>query len=158
MGGVGSFTGVVSIEWTFLDSRIQSQYEQEQRLGQVFTTCASLAVLITCIGLFGLSAFMTAQRSKEIGVRKVVGASVRSIVVLLSGEFSRLVIAANLIAWPLAWYTMDQWLGGFAYRIEFGVGTFAISGCVAMGVAWTTVAWQTLRAAQSDPVDALRSE
>ena len=139
----------------FMDSDYQQFYEQEQRLSGLYTGFTVLAILIACLGLFGLASFVTALRTKEIGVRKVMGASVPSIVVLLSKEFTRLVLVACLIGFPIAWYAMNSWLQEFAYATEIGWGVFALSGISALVIAWLTVSYQSIRAATADPVKSL---
>jgi len=108
--------------------------------------------------LFGLTAFMVERRSKEIGIRKVMGASVMNVTVMLSKEFTWLVVAANGVAWPIAWLAMGRWLEGFAYRIELGIGMFLLGGVATLLIAWLTVSWQAVRAALANPVEALRYE
>lgn len=117
-----------------------------------------LAVVIACLGLYGLAAFSAEQRTKEIGIRKVLGASVKNLVGLLSKEFLRLVIIANIIAWPLAWYAMNQWLQNFAYRINIAWWVFVLAGGLALLIALLTVAYQAIKAAVANPVKSLRYE
>lgn len=142
----------------FVDSDYQQFYEQEQRLGNLYTGFTILAIIIACLGLFGLASFVTAMRRKEIGVRKVMGASVPSIVRLLSREFTVLVLVACAIGFPIAWYAMDMWLAEFAYATSMGWFVFVGSGAIALGIAWLTVSWQSIRAATADPVKSLRYE
>jgi putative ABC transport system permease protein len=136
----------------------QSLYESEQRQSQLFIIFAGLAILIACLGLFGLATFNAAQRVKEIGIRKVLGASVPSILGLLSREIVVLIIVSNVIAWPVAWYFMSEWLNGFAYHVEMNVFAFIISALAAIAVALVTVSTQTIRAARSNPSATLRYE
>lgn len=145
-------------EYSFLDETFAALYRMDERQGQVFGIFAALAVLIACLGLFGLAAFTAEQRTKEIGIRKVLGASVAYIVVLLSKEFTWLVIIANGIAWPLAYYAMRRWLENFAYRIELELEVFVLGGLLALGIACLTVSIQAIKAALSNPVNALRYE
>jgi putative ABC transport system permease protein len=145
-------------EYSFLDERINAQYKAEQQIGQIFTLFTSLAIFIACLGLFGLAAYTTEQRAKEIGIRKVLGASAWGVVVLLSKDFLKLVLIANLIAWPLAWYVMSRWLQDFAYRITPDVWVFILAGIVAAITALLTVLYQALKAAHTNPVESLRSE
>jgi putative ABC transport system permease protein len=145
-------------EYSFLDERFDQLYRAEERQGQIFGTFALLAIFVACLGLFGLASFTAEQRTKEIGVRKVLGASVANIVALLSKEFLLLVGVANLIAWPVAYYAMSRWLQDFAYRIELGPGTFVLGGAVALAIALLTVSYQAIKAAQANPVEALRYE
>ena len=142
----------------FVDSDYQKFYEQEQRLGNLYTGFTILAIIIACLGLFGLASFVTALRTKEIGVRKVMGASVPSIVVLLSREFTVPVLIACAIGFPVAWYAMTAWLAEFAYATSMGWFVFVGSGLMALTIAWLTVSWQSIRAATADPVKSLRYE
>ena len=142
----------------FLDDRIAAQYRKETRLGQIVLVFALLAVLVACLGLFGLAAFTAQRRTKEIGIRKVLGASVGSIVMLLSKEFVLLVAAALVVAGPLGYLAMNQWLEDFAYRIELGPGLFLLAGALALLIALGTVSYQAIRAATADPVKSLRYE
>jgi putative ABC transport system permease protein len=144
--------------YSFLDEGWAAMYRAEQRQGQTISAFAILTILVACLGLLGLAAYVTERRTKEIGIRKVLGASVPSIVVLLSKEFTCLVLVANLIAWPLAWYAMHRWLESFAYRIELGPGVFVLGGVLALLIAWLTVSFQAIRAARANPVEALRYE
>lgn len=142
----------------FIDDTIQKFYEQETRTAKLANTATGLAIFISCLGLFALASFTAIQRTKEIGVRKVLGASVRSIVVLLSKEFLLLVAIAFLIAAPLSWYVSQQWLDKFAYRMDVGVWIFAVAGIASVVVAFITVGYQALRAAVVNPVESLRYE
>ncbi|MCF0073345.1 ABC transporter permease [Dyadobacter sp. CY261] len=144
--------------YSFLDERFNKMYESEMRIGKLFGIFASLAVVIACLGLFGLAAFTTIRRTKEIGVRKVLGASVLSIVSLLSKDFVKLVAIAILIASPLAWYGMDQWLSDFAYKVNIEWWVFVLAGAMAVGIALLTVSFQSIKAALVNPVKSLRSE
>jgi len=152
------FIPALPFQYSFLDDEFDAMYRSEQRLGRLFNAFALLAVLVAALGLLGLAAFTAQQRTKEIGIRKVLGASVSGIVVMLSGDFVRLVIVAFVIASPLAWFAMDDWLSAFAYRIEVGPGIFIVAGLIALGIALATVSWQAVRAALANPVDSLRSE
>ena len=142
----------------FADENYNKQYQSEQQYGQVFVIGSALAIFIACLGLFGLAAFTTEQRTKEIGIRKVLGASVGSIVALLSKDFLRLVLVAIVIASPLAWYAMHQWLQDFAYKIDIEWWVFALAGLLAVGIALLTVSFQSVKAALMNPVKSLRSE
>ncbi|MDQ4139035.1 MAG: hypothetical protein M3142_00790 [Bacteroidota bacterium] len=128
------------------------------RLGRIFATFACLAIFIACLGLFGLASFTTEQRTKEIGIRKVLGASVGNIMVMLSKDFVKLVLLANLIAWPVAWYGMSQWLQDFEYRTDISWWIFGIAAGAALLIALATISVHSLKAAVSNPVTALRSE
>lgn len=145
-------------EYTFLDEQFAQQYRSEQIFGKVFSLFTFLSIFITCLGLFGLAAFMAEQRTKEIGVRKVLGASVASIVALLSQDFLKLVLIALVIASPIAWYAMNQWLQGFAYKIDIEWWMFAGAGLLAVVIALLTVSFQSIKAALTNPVKSLRSE
>ncbi len=145
-------------EYYFVDDDFQRLHRADQQLGQVFTSFAALAMLIACLGLFALASFTTEQRTKEIGVRKVLGASVPQVVALLTRDFTRLIMVAFLIAAPAAYVLMQRWLEDFVYRIDLQLWTFAAAGIAALFVAWATVAYQTFRAANTDPVRALRYE
>ena len=145
-------------EYEFLSVEYQKLYEAEQKQGQLFTIFSGLAIIIACLGLFGLATFNTLQRVKEIGIRKVLGASVPHILTLLSKEIIILVLIANLIAWPLSWYFMDKWLDGFAYKIDLGAGVFLVATIIAVLIAVITVSSQTLKAALTNPANTLRYE
>jgi len=145
-------------EYEFLSMQYKSLYEAEQKQGQLFIIFASLAILIACLGLFGLATFNATQRVKEIGIRKVLGASVPSILGLLSKEIVILIVIANLIAWPVAWYFMDKWLGSFAYHIDMDVIAYLLAGVLAVLIALITVSTQTIKAAMSNPANTLRYE
>jgi putative ABC transport system permease protein len=147
-------------DFYFLDSVFDRLYRSEARQRQLFGVLSGLAVFIACLGLFGLAAYAAEQRTKEIGIRKVLGASTPGIVRLLSGEFTRLVLAANLLAWPAAYLAMNRWLGGFAYRIELAsqLGWFLLAGVLSVVVAWLTVGFQAVKAAVADPVRSPRYE
>ncbi len=144
--------------FSFLDQNYQSLYQSEMRLGKIYGIFTGLAILVACLGLVSLVAFLAEQRTKEIGIRKVLGASITSVVTLLSGDFIRLVLIAMLIATPSAWYVMNKWLQGFVYRVELQWWMFAIAGLTAILVAALTVSGQSLKAAMADPVKSLRSE
>ncbi len=146
------------IEFHFVSDQIQRQYRSEQRLGYLFIIFATLAIFIACLGVFSLAGFMAEQRTKEIGIRKVLGASVPSIIGLLSKEFVQLVIVAMLIASPIAYFAMNRWLQDFAYRVEIGWWVFALAGGVALLIALLTVSTQAVKAALANPVEALRYE
>ena len=144
-------------EYEFLDQRFGELYRAENTRGTLFTTFAGISIFIACLGLFGLASFTITQRSKEISVRKVLGASVGGIVGLLSKEFVRLVLIALVPAIPLAWYFMDRWLQDFAYRTGIGADVFLIAGLLALGIALATVSYQAIRAALANPVNSLRN-
>lgn len=144
--------------YSFLDQSFDRMYRQEQRIGKVVLTFAVLAVLIACLGLFGLATYIAEQRTKEIGIRKVLGASVLNIVALLSKDFVKLVLFSFVIAAPVAWWAMDNWLQGFAFRINLSWWIFAITGLTALLVALMTLSFRAIRAALANPTRSLRTE
>jgi len=145
-------------EYHFLDEAYDKLYRTEQRMGTLFNYFTVLAILISCLGLFGLASFMAEKRTKEIGIRKVLGASLSGIVVLLNKQFIKWVLIANLVSWPIAYYAMSKWLQGFAYRINLGLGTFALAALVALVISVMTVSYQSVKAALTNPADSLRYE
>jgi len=148
----------VPFEYSFLDSEVQKQYEKEIVLSRIINSFTLVAILISCLGLFGLAAFSAEQRSKEIGIRKVLGSSVTGIVQLLSKDFLILVIVSFVIATPIAWYGMSKWLQAFAYRIPLSWWMFALAGLLAMFIALFTVSFQAIKAALMNPVKSLKTE
>jgi len=142
----------------FLDSQFDSLYRSEENLGKIFTSFTLLAILISCLGLFGLAAFMAQNRTKEIGIRKVLGASIPSIAMMLSQEFTKWVVISSIISWPVAYFVMKQWLQNFAYRTSMGLGIFILSSFGALILAILTVSFQSVKAATANPVDSLRYE
>ncbi|MDX1531526.1 MAG: FtsX-like permease family protein, partial [Rhodothermales bacterium] len=153
-----AFASGYAFEYQFLDEDFDRAYRAEEQLVQRFGFFAAVAIFIACLGLFGLAAYTAQQRTKEIGVRKVLGASVANVVVLISKDFARLVLVALLVATPLAYLAMDRWLEGFAYRVGIGPGVFVLAGAAALAIAFLTVSYHAVRAATADPVQALRSE
>jgi putative ABC transport system permease protein len=147
-----------SFDYEFLDSHIQSLYTAEQHTASTATIFSLLAIFVACLGLFGLAAFIAEQRTKEIGIRKVLGASVPGITKLLTGDFLKLVILSILIASPIAWYVLNKWLMGFSYRIHLNAWAFVIAGFTAVLFALLTISWHAIRAAIANPVTSLRSE
>jgi putative ABC transport system permease protein len=145
-------------EYHFLDEEYDTMYRAEQRIEKIFGTFAIVAILLACLGLFALAAFTTVQRTKEIGIRKVLGASVASITALLSSEFVKMVLVALAIAIPVAWYAIEQWLQDFAYRIAIQGWVFALAGLVAIFITMVTVSFQTIKAALANPVESLKNE
>jgi putative ABC transport system permease protein len=145
-------------QFNFLDERFDKLYESEQKQGSIFVSFACIAIFIACLGLFGLSAFAISQRIKEIGIRKVLGANATGIVALLSKDFLRLVVIAAVIAFPIAWYAMHDWLKDFAYRISIEWWVFLMAGILAALIALITVGFQALKAAIANPVKSLRTE
>ena len=148
------------VQWQFLDDRFDALYRSEERQAQMFGVFSAFAIFVATLGLFGLASFTTERRTKEIGIRKVMGASVKDVVWLLTTDFTKLVLVANIIAWPVAYYFMNDWLSRFVYRAPFGewAWLFVASALAALTVAWFTIALQARRAANSRPVLALRYE
>ncbi len=146
------------VTYGFVDQDLEAQYRAEQRTGSIVLYFSILAVLISCLGLFGLAAFTAEDRTKEIGIRKVLGASVAGITGLLAKDFLKLVVIAVALATPVAWYFMQQWLADFAYRIEIQWWMFAVAGLMALAIAFLTVGFQSVKAALANPVQSLRSE
>jgi putative ABC transport system permease protein len=144
--------------YSFLDEEYDNLYKAEQKQGMLFRLFAGLAIFIACLGLFGLVTYTAEQRTKEIGIRKVLGASVPGLVHLLSKEFTLLVLVALVAAIPVAWWAMEQWLSNFAYRIDIGVGIFIIAGLIALAIAWLTVSYQSIKAAMANPIESLKNE
>ncbi|UFH54213.1 ABC transporter permease [Spirosoma sp. KNUC1025] len=144
--------------YEFMDEEFNKLYAAETRTGRIFSVFAFLSIFLACLGLFGLSAYTTAQRTKEIGVRKVLGASVFSIVGLLSKDFLKLVVIAIVVASPVGWYAMNRWLRDFTYRIDIDWWVFALAGLLAVGIALLTVSFQSIRAALMNPVKSLKTE
>jgi putative ABC transport system permease protein len=145
-------------DYKFLDDNLQSLYESEQRTGKIVTAFAVLSIFIACLGLLGLVFFITEQKKKEIGIRKVLGSSTTGIIIMLSNEFVKWVLMANLIAWPIAYYFMNNWLQDFAYRINISLWIFIISGLSALFIAITTVIFQAIKAAIANPIESLKYE
>jgi len=145
-------------EYSFFDEVFDRAYHTEQRMVQIFSSFAILAIIIACLGLFGLTAFATEQRKKEIGIRKVLGASISGIVTLLSKEIVKWILIANLIAWPLAYYFINKWLLSFAYRIELTPGMFLLAGILALVIALVTISLQSVKTAVANPVESLKYE
>ena len=148
----------VPFNYYFLDDNLNTLYQAEERMGTLFQYFTFLAIFIACLGLYGLILFSAERKTKEIGIRKVMGATVQNVVILLSKEFIILVIFANFIAWPVAWYAMNKWLQNFAYRIDLTIWPFLLAGLAALLIALLTVSWQAIRAATANPVEALRYE
>ncbi len=145
-------------QYSFLDEENAAQYANDQRWKQIIMYAASLAILICCTGLFGLAHFAAQQRVKEIGIRKVLGATVANITALLSKDFLLLVMLAIIIASPIAWYCMHTWIENFAYRITIGWQVFSIAGVTSLSIALCTVGYQAIKAARQNPVESLRAE
>jgi len=152
------YNPVYSFEYTFADDDYYRKFKEEQRSRRLFTIFSGLTIFISCLGLLGLVSYAAEQRSKEIGVRKVLGASVNSIIRLMSSDFIKLVFIAIVIATPIAWWTMNKWLEDFTYRIGVQWWLFVLSGLMAMAIALLTVCFQAVQAARTNPVDSLRDE
>ncbi len=147
-----------AFEYSFLDEDFGRLYKVEMRLGKIFSIVTALAIFIACLGLFGLAAFMAEQRTKEVGVRKVLGATVLNIVFMLSTEFSKWVLLANIIAWPVAYYAMNRWLQDFAYRTGIKAWVFPLAAIMAFGIALLATSFQAVKAALANPTETLRYE
>jgi len=145
-------------EYRFLDDKIAGFYKQERQLAQLYEIFAAIAIFLSCLGLYGLALFMAVQRTKEVGIRKVLGASAEKIVYLFSKEFIMLISIAFAIAAPLAWYFMHNWLQNYAYRIIISWLLFAEGGLVAVIIALSTISFQLFKAASANPVKSLRSQ
>jgi putative ABC transport system permease protein len=145
-------------EYSFLDQNIQKQYDEDKRISRIISSFGLIAMIICSLGLYGLSSYMAERRFKEIGIRKVMGASVQQIVTMMSTEFVKLVLIAFVIAVPVAWYGMSKWLEGFAYRVEISWLVFALAGFIALVIALLTVSFESIKSAMGDPVKSLRSE
>ncbi|MYA76770.1 MAG: FtsX-like permease family protein [Gemmatimonadetes bacterium] len=147
-----------AMEISFLDANLEQLYSAEQRLGSVFIAGAALSMLIACLGLLGLSSYMAEQRTREIGIRKVLGATISNVIVLLSGDFTKLVLLAFVIGAPVGYFAMGAWLEDFPYRVELGIGVFVLAGLVALIISWLTVGYQAFKAATANPADAVHGE
>ena len=145
-------------QFSFLDDSFDAQYRADEKLSKIFSYFSILAIFIACLGLFGLASYMAEQRTKEIGIRKVLGASISEIVKLLTKEFSKWVLAANIIAWPVAYYAMNKWLEGFAYRVGMKISTFLLAAIVTLAIALLTVSYKAVCSAKADPANSLRYE
>jgi putative ABC transport system permease protein len=145
-------------EYSFLDEDYDRLYMNENQTRKLFSIFSFLAIFIACLGLFGLASFIADRKTKEIGIRKVLGASVPGIVKILNTSFVKWVLIANLIAWPIAWYIMNRWLQNFAYRIDLTWWMFVLAAVLALFIALVTVSFQTVKAALKNPVDSLRYE
>jgi putative ABC transport system permease protein len=147
-----------AFESFFFDDYFENLYRAEENFGKTIGYLTVLAIVISALGLFGLSFFIMERRTKEIGIRKVLGASVPRIVAMLSREFTRWALLANIVAWPVAWYATNKWLQNFAYRIEISWWIFALAGSLALVIALLTVSYQAVKAAIANPVESLRYE
>ena len=146
------------MSFSFLDDRFNNTYQSEQKTGTILGIFAGLTIFVACLGLFGLVTFTAEQRTKEIGVRKVLGATITGIVSLLSKDFLKLVFIAFIIASPVAWFIMNKWLQDFAYRINISWWMFAVAGFIVIIIALLTVSSQAIKAAIANPVESLRTE
>ena len=144
--------------YTFLDERVAGMYKYEQEISKIFTFFAFLAIFISCLGLFGLATFTAESRTREIGVRKVLGSSAKEIVFLLSRDFAKWVLLGTIIAWPVSWFGMNLWLQSFAYKTQIGFWVFVLSGLLALIVAFVTISFRTFKAAGANPVESLKYE
>jgi putative ABC transport system permease protein len=145
-------------EYGFLDTEFDNLFKSEKRLGEVVAIFSILAILIACLGLLGLVAFTAEKRTKEIGIRKVMGASILNVIYLLNKEFTKLVIVSFIISIPLAWYVMERWLSNFNYQTDISIWPFIIAGTGAVLIAWITVSYQSIKASITNPVNSLRTE
>ncbi len=145
-------------EYSFLDDDFEKLYRADEKIGQIVGVFSSFAIFVACLGLFGLASFTAEQRTKEIGIRKVLGASVSGMVILLSKEFAKWVLLANIFAWPIAYYAATRWLQNFAYRTSIGIVVFALAAVLALVIALATISYQAIKAALANPVEALRYE
>jgi putative ABC transport system permease protein len=145
-------------EYRLLDAAYDELYVEEERLGKIFKYFSILTILISCLGLFGLAAFIAEQRIKEIGIRKVMGAGVAQILTTLSGSFLKWVVIANIIAIPVTYYVMSRWLAGYAYHARLSPWIFILAAVISLFIALVTVSFQTIRAAYRNPVEALKYE
>jgi ABC-type antimicrobial peptide transport system permease subunit len=145
-------------EYRFLDDKIESFYKQENQLAQLYKIFSGIAIFLSCLGLYGLASFMAVQRIREVGIRKVLGASSASIVYLFSKEFIALISIAFVIATPIAWYFMHNWLQDYVYRISISWWLFAIGGLVSITIALVTISSQAIKAAVANPIKSLRTE
>ena len=150
--------GEVPFSYTFLDERFNNSYESEQKIGLILSIFAGVTIFVACLGLLGLATFTAEQRTKEIGIRKVLGASIVNIVSLLSIDFIKLVFIAFIVATPVAWYMMNKWLQDFAYKTNISSWIFLLTAVLAIAITIITVSFRAIRAAVVNPVDSLRSE
>ena len=145
-------------EYVFVDEDFKNMYKNDVVFERIFFYAAAFSILIACMGLFGLASYIAEKRTKEIGIRKVLGAPVSKILILLSQEFSIAIILANVLAWPIAYYSMNKWLQNFAYKVNIGLFVFIFSGLLALFIAFMSVVYQSIKAATANPVNSLRYE
>jgi ABC-type antimicrobial peptide transport system permease subunit len=155
---VKQFNAEYPFEYAFLDVDFEAAYRSETVLSALTRIFAAIAIFISCLGLFGLISFSTEQRTKEIGVRKVLGATVPHLMVLLTGEITRLVLLGIVIAVPTGYFVVRSWLSNFTYHMDIGIGMFVLAGIGAVTIAWLTVGYQSFKAARADPARSLRYE
>jgi putative ABC transport system permease protein len=153
----GLFPGQI-FDYAYVDDLHLRSYDEERRLASLLVSFCQLTVLVACLGIFGLAAYSTEQRTKEIGIRKVLGSSVVGIVILFTSNYARWVFVANLFAWPAAYFTVNKWLQDFAFRTPIGFGPFILAGLITLAVALISVVFQTVKAALANPVQSLRYE
>jgi putative ABC transport system permease protein len=146
------------LNYFFIDDKINAHYENEHRLTKILMSVSFLAIFVACLGLFGLATFSAECRTKEFGIRKTFGATVPEIGTLLSRQFLKWIVIANVLAWPASYYIMENWLQNFAYRIEFGWEAFVLAGIISLSIALISVSGQAIKAATANPVDSLRYE
>jgi putative ABC transport system permease protein len=144
--------------YDFMDDLFNKTYATEQKTGTILNIFSALTIFVACLGLFGLATYTAEQRTKEIGIRKVLGASVMQVTQMLSKEFLKLVFIASLVAFPVSWWAMNKWLQSFAYRINISWWIFVVAGITALLIAMITVSWQAIKAALANPVKSLRTE
>ena len=152
------FSPLFPFEYSFLDDDFDKLYRADKKVGQLVGIFSSLTIFVACLGLFGLASFTAEQRTKEIGIRKVLGSSISGIILLLSKEFLKWILVANIIAWPIAWYLSKNWMQNFAYRSSIGFWIFLLSGSLALIIAFLTISYQSIKAALANPIDSLRYE
>jgi len=145
-------------EYRFVDDQFNAMFQSEALISKLSRVFATLAIIISCLGLFGLAAYTAERRTKEIGIRKVLGASVSGIVSLLSVDFLKLIVISALVSFPAAWWMMNQWLLNYEYRITIGPGVFILAGLLAVAIALLTISFQSMKAALRNPVKSLRTE
>jgi ABC-type antimicrobial peptide transport system permease subunit len=153
-----SFSPGFIFEYEFLDQSYQELYSSEKRVGTLSSYFAGFAILISCLGLFGLAAFTAERRLKEIGIRKVLGASTTQIVLMLSNDFTKLVLLSIVLALPISYYFMNQWLDNFAYKIDLSIWIFVSAAMLSLAIAWLTVGYQAIKAANVNPAKCLKDE
>ena len=145
-------------EYTFLDAEFDSLYRADVTIGQVFSVFTFLSLTVACLGLLGLAIYTAQRRTKEIGIRKVLGASIENVVTMLSKDFLKLVIVASIISFPIAWYAMDKWLQDFAYRTPVSWWIFSLAAGITLVIALVTISFQSIKAALTNPINSLRNE